>query len=106
MRLFLCFSAWERTAGTSSARWPQATTSASHSAARVLACPRMSHGHTSLPAAASMSSTLEPGQKPVSRLCNESLRHEPSPSWSSFHYRSEEHTSELQSLRHLVCRLL
>src|SRR5437899_8189244 len=22
------------------------------------------------------------------------------------HYRSEEHTSELQSLRHLVCRLL
>src|ERR1035441_10848520 len=23
-----------------------------------------------------------------------------------FHYRSEEHTSELQSLRHLVCRLL
>src|ERR1039458_10513336 len=24
----------------------------------------------------------------------------------SFHFRSEEHTSELQSLRHLVCRLL
>src|ERR1035438_10862933 len=24
----------------------------------------------------------------------------------SFRYRSEEHTSELQSLRHLVCRLL
>src|SRR5437899_10089534 len=23
-----------------------------------------------------------------------------------FHHRSEEHTSELQSLRHLVCRLL
>src|SRR5438045_7758270 len=28
-------------------------------------------------------------------------------SWGSFYYdRSEEHTSELQSLRHLVCRLL
>src|ERR1039458_2528779 len=25
---------------------------------------------------------------------------------SSVHFRSEEHTSELQSLRHLVCRLL
>src|ERR1035438_10038343 len=25
---------------------------------------------------------------------------------ASFEYRSEEHTSELQSLRHLVCRLL
>src|SRR5262245_64227679 len=27
-------------------------------------------------------------------------------SWSSRFRRSEEHTSELQSLRHLVCRLL
>src|SRR5205814_5263822 len=26
--------------------------------------------------------------------------------WSVFNNRSEEHTSELQSLRHLVCRLL
>src|SRR5262245_64473516 len=26
--------------------------------------------------------------------------------WTDEHYRSEEHTSELQSLRHLVCRLL
>src|SRR5262245_66157772 len=26
--------------------------------------------------------------------------------WNSIGYRSEEHTSELQSLRHLVCRLL
>src|SRR5262245_63495845 len=26
--------------------------------------------------------------------------------WVSFELRSEEHTSELQSLRHLVCRLL
>src|SRR5437899_6064189 len=26
--------------------------------------------------------------------------------FSPFHLRSEEHTSELQSLRHLVCRLL
>src|SRR5687767_15222169 len=26
--------------------------------------------------------------------------------WSSFHSRSEEHTSELQSLAYLVCRLL
>src|SRR5258705_4624321 len=26
--------------------------------------------------------------------------------YSSFAFRSEEHTSELQSLRHLVCRLL
>src|SRR5262245_63091958 len=26
--------------------------------------------------------------------------------WHSFAWRSEEHTSELQSLRHLVCRLL
>src|ERR1039458_3149231 len=26
--------------------------------------------------------------------------------WTSGKYRSEEHTSELQSLRHLVCRLL
>src|SRR5437899_5585403 len=25
---------------------------------------------------------------------------------AEFHFRSEEHTSELQSLRHLVCRLL
>src|SRR5262245_63616261 len=25
---------------------------------------------------------------------------------ASIHFRSEEHTSELQSLRHLVCRLL
>src|SRR5258705_5401675 len=25
---------------------------------------------------------------------------------AAFYYRSEEHTSELQSLRHLVCRLL
>src|SRR5258705_4974207 len=29
--------------------------------------------------------------------------HRPAPTW---HGRSEEHTSELQSLRHLVCRLL
>src|SRR5262245_13324969 len=28
------------------------------------------------------------------------------PPWSSTTIRSEEHTSELQSLRHLVCRLL
>src|SRR5262245_63382683 len=28
------------------------------------------------------------------------------PDWSGFWSRSEEHTSELQSLRHLVCRLL
>src|SRR5262245_65041764 len=26
--------------------------------------------------------------------------------WGRLHMRSEEHTSELQSLRHLVCRLL
>src|SRR5258705_5107607 len=26
--------------------------------------------------------------------------------WAAHHGRSEEHTSELQSLRHLVCRLL
>src|SRR5258705_9913222 len=26
--------------------------------------------------------------------------------WVLIHFRSEEHTSELQSLRHLVCRLL
>src|SRR5438045_6341148 len=26
--------------------------------------------------------------------------------WTAFAHRSEEHTSELQSLRHLVCRLL
>src|SRR5258705_4459554 len=26
--------------------------------------------------------------------------------WDTKEYRSEEHTSELQSLRHLVCRLL
>src|SRR5438045_5519822 len=26
--------------------------------------------------------------------------------WRPHHFRSEEHTSELQSLRHLVCRLL
>src|SRR5258705_9841497 len=26
--------------------------------------------------------------------------------WSERHRRSEEHTSELQSLRHIVCRLL
>src|ERR1035441_8275109 len=30
----------------------------------------------------------------------------PFPSQSCFQPRSEEHTSELQSLRHLVCRLL
>src|SRR5258705_10148347 len=30
----------------------------------------------------------------------------PTFSGTSFHDRSEEHTSELQSLRHLVCRLL
>src|SRR5437899_9781387 len=29
-----------------------------------------------------------------------------SPEWYAHHTRSEEHTSELQSLRHLVCRLL
>src|SRR5262245_62638732 len=29
-----------------------------------------------------------------------------SPGWSWMIWRSEEHTSELQSLRHLVCRLL
>src|SRR5436853_7697065 len=34
-------------------------------------------------------------------------RQSPSPSASATRYwRSEEHTSELQSLRHLVCRLL
>src|SRR2546425_8348366 len=30
----------------------------------------------------------------------------PPPSWSSRKHRSEEHTSELQSLAYLVCRLL
>src|ERR1035441_8387305 len=35
------------------------------------------------------------------------LRNHPTvPSQNQFSHRSEEHTSELQSLRHLVCRLL
>src|SRR5690625_6918528 len=40
----------------------------------------------------------EPGPAASSRACSRSLR----PAWS----RSEEHTSELQSRGHLVCRLL
>src|SRR5262245_63264809 len=34
------------------------------------------------------------------------IRHTHDPGRNAFSRRSEEHTSELQSLRHLVCRLL
>src|ERR1035438_10929844 len=42
---------------------------------------------------------------PISRRCGID-RHGVHPISSHRHGRSEEHTSELQSLRHLVCRLL
>src|SRR5437899_9366109 len=37
---------------------------------------------------------------------NVSVASEPTKTFSALQNRSEEHTSELQSLRHLVCRLL
>src|ERR1039458_10805812 len=43
-----------------------------------------------------------PADAPVTRACKPTQPRSPSNSSS----RSEEHTSELQSLRHLVCRLL
>src|ERR1039458_10467358 len=44
--------------------------------------------------------------EPVARV-SEALLSADQTGWSLIHkYRSEEHTSELQSLRHLVCRLL
>src|ERR1039458_10481527 len=42
------------------------------------------------------SRVLDPARDPQVRRCHQPERH----------VRSEEHTSELQSLRHLVCRLL
>src|SRR5471030_1068002 len=50
-----------------------------------------------------------PGRRPVfNRAVRRKLVHAqvPSPRCQMAHSRSEEHTSELQSLRHLVCRLL
>src|SRR5258705_4577180 len=46
-------------------------------------------------------------QRYCSRLASRSWVHaDPNPGASKIEMRSEEHTSELQSLRHLVCRLL
>src|SRR5437899_9211571 len=47
---------------------------------------------------AETSAKPKPGFQPQSRSCRVS--------WDGLAPRSEEHTSELQSLRHLVCRLL
>src|SRR5438045_4252355 len=56
----------------------------------------------------------KPGEPcPAEEMCEHSfrlivgcVRHGDSLAHSRFRQRSEEHTSELQSLRHLVCRLL
>src|ERR1039458_5152988 len=56
------------------------------------------HGH-STPAALSAECDF------LFRHC-ERLSHDQAPALMLFMTRSEEHTSELQSLRHLVCRLL
>src|SRR5947199_10193706 len=51
-------------------------------------------------------------ESPAARACptpwnmRETTAGTPSPARTSREKRSEEHTSELQSLRHLVCRLL
>src|SRR5438876_8433077 len=44
--------------------------------------------------------------RPIQRTTSPSCRSVPSPSTSPTSLRSEEHTSELQSPVHLVCRLL
>src|SRR5437899_4235536 len=53
---------------------------------------------------------LAPGgarrQAPARRAQPEEQRREADARAAETHQRSEEHTSELQSLRHLVCRLL
>src|ERR1039458_10103473 len=59
---------------------------------QTLAAMSLQVAHLAAPAAA-------PGQSHALQECIASLGH-------YLHDRSEEHTSELQSLRHLVCRLL
>src|SRR5258705_5835735 len=49
--------------------------------------------------------TLCPHEVPLSPKLDRNVTETSTPRFLQFH-RSEEHTSELQSLRHLVCRLL
>src|SRR5262245_64465344 len=51
-------------------------------------------------------STSEPASRACSTSSSEVKRFGRGSSFTSEEERSEEHTSELQSLRHLVCRLL
>src|SRR5205814_5258844 len=53
-------------------------------------------------------STAEPQTTRTRSSCvrNSYISFPPAERWATIQYRSEEHTSELQSLRHLVCRLL
>src|SRR5262245_65153900 len=55
----------------------------------------ITHAPTTIALSRSRPKETRPVLKPTSRLPRDSIRD-----------RSEEHTSELQSLRHLVCRLL
>src|SRR2546425_6972710 len=50
------------------------------------------------------SCTRAPGRRPRPRSCSKSSESRPRP--PGWFLRSEEHTSELQSLAYLVCRLL
>src|SRR5437899_7618667 len=60
--------------------------------------PRIPGGARPAPIATSVS--------PISSAGRSTYPRSPSSRGSRFRERSEEHTSELQSLRHLVCRLL
>src|SRR5437899_3622320 len=53
------------------------------------------------------SPAMRSGEMPLSFICWGNAQEVPEPYQAVIvAYRSEEHTSELQSLRHLVCRLL
>src|SRR5205814_7543179 len=74
-----------------------------HDALPILIC----FASTSVALPASNGSVPETAKYPTTPSAYRSLRAStPSPSACSGLMRSEEHTSELQSLRHLVCRLL
>src|ERR1035441_3712759 len=62
-----------------------------------------SHSHDDLFAVCGLPETYHPVRMQVHRRCTHQFV-PPLSEWFIFTIRSEEHTSELQSLRHLVCR--
>src|ERR1035441_10857712 len=78
--------------GIASSRWK--------CTARSVGLPQLWGVHSRLKASASIPTRMEPEMPPTLSAINRATSSAPR------RIRSEEHTSELQSLRHLICRLL